>query len=301
MTTQKPANVVFAYVGSGANVDVLKFSHEKGLFKKRNLEMTLVYVADGVLSNQAVTSGRAAAATAPITDAISAIAKGAPLKIIMVNIDRFDYFFMAKSGINGLADLRGKKIAVSRKDSVSEIGTRFFLRQAGLDPDRDVEFLHLGNAAARAAALSSGVADSAAVTSSFVPVAKKAGLKVIFDMSTTQMRIANRSVVTSDRLIKDQPNTVKAIVAGFVEGTRYWKANPPEAKAYLKKLNKLPDQDIDAIYSDSCKFMRSEPIPDLDGMQNAWDSVPGHQPLGMADFRKFVDAKFVAEVLKGTT
>ena len=279
-------------------MDVLKFSQEKGLFKKHGVDMTPIYVADGVLSTQAVISGRASAATAPVTDVIAAIAKGAPLKIIMVNIDRFDYLFMAKAGINDLADLRGKRIAVSRKGSVSETGTRFFLRQAGLNPDIDAQFLHLGNAAARAAALSSGLADAAAVTSSFVPVAKKAGLHVIFDMSTTQGRFANRSVVASDRLIKDQPQVAKAIVAGFVEGTRYWKASPVEAKAYLKRLNKLPDPDIDGIYSETCKFMRSEPTPDLDGIQNAWESIPGHQPLGIADFRKFVDASFVGEVLK---
>jgi ABC-type nitrate/sulfonate/bicarbonate transport system substrate-binding protein len=292
------SSIIFAYVGSGANVDVLKFSHEKGLFKKHGVDMTPIYVADGVLSTQAVISGRASAATAPVTDVIAAIAKGAPLKIIMVNIDRFDYLFMAKAGINDLADLRGKKIAVSRKGSVSDTGTRFFLRQFGLDPDIDVQFLHLGKGAARAAALSGGLADSAAVTSSFVPSAKKAGFNVIFDMSATQAKFANRSVVASDRLIKDQRHVVKAIVAGFVEGTRSWKANPVEAKAYLKRLNKLPDPDIESIYSETCKFMRSEPTPDLDGIQNAWQSIPGHQPLGIADFRKFVDARFVGEVLK---
>jgi NitT/TauT family transport system substrate-binding protein len=292
------SSIIFAYVGSGANVDVLKFSHEKGLFKKHGVDMTPIYVADGVLSTQAVISGRASAATAPVTDVIAAIAKGAPLKIIMVNIDRFDYLFMAKAGINDLADLRGKKIAVSRKGSVSETGTRFFLRQVGLNPDIDAQFLHLGNAAARAGALSSGLADAAAVTSSFVPVAKKAGLHVIFDMSTTQGRFANRSVVASDRLIKDQPQVAKAIVAGFVEGTRYWKASPVEAKAYLKRLNKLPDADIDNIYSETSRLIRSEPTPDLDGIQNAWESIPGHQPLAVADFRKFIDARFVGEVLK---
>ena len=79
------SSIIFAYVGSGANVDVLKFSHEKGLFKKHGVDMTPIYVADGVLSTQAVISGRASAATAPVTDVIAAIAKGAPLKIIMVN------------------------------------------------------------------------------------------------------------------------------------------------------------------------------------------------------------------------
>lgn len=293
-----PSSIIFAYVGSGANVDVLKFSHQKGLFRKHGLEMSLIYVTDGILSTQAVVSGTASAATAPATDVIAAIAKGAPMRIIMVNVDRFDYLFMAKAGINNLPDLKGKKIAVSRKGSVSDIGTRFFLRQGGLDPDNDVQFLYLGNAAARAAALSGGVVDGAAVTSTFIPLAKKAGFKVVFDMSTMQARFANRSVMASDRLIKEQPHVAKAIVAGFVEGTRYWKANPEETKAYLKRIYKLPEADIDNIYSETSRFMRSQPTPDLDAIQNAWESIPGHQARGTVDFRKFVDATFVAEVLK---
>ncbi|MGH7829121.1 MAG: ABC transporter substrate-binding protein [Candidatus Binatia bacterium] len=300
MDGKKPlsSSTVFGYVGSGANVDLLKFSHEKGLFKKHGLDITMLYFSEGTQSMQAINSGTVSAATVPVTDVIAGIAKGAPMKIIMVNVDRFDYLFMAKPEINHATDLKGKKIAVSRKGSVSDIGTRFFLRQCGLDPDNDVEFLHLGKAASRTAALSGGGVDGAAVTSTFIPAAKKAGFKVLFDMSTMQAKYANRSVAAHDRLIKEQPHVVKALVAGFIEGTRVWKTDPVEAKAYLKRLYKLADADTDGIYSDTCKFIRSEPTPDLDGIQNTWESIPGHQALGIADLRKFVDPRFVSEVLK---
>jgi ABC-type nitrate/sulfonate/bicarbonate transport system substrate-binding protein len=221
------------------------------------------------------------------------------MKVIMVNVDRFDYLFMAKPGISQATDLKGKKIAVSRKGSISDIGTRLFLRQAGIDPDNDVQFLYLGKAASRTAALSGGAVDGAAVTSTFIPAAKQAGFKVLFDMSTMQARFANRSVAAHDRLIKEQPHVVKAIVAGFIEGTRLWKADPVGAKAYLKKAYRLADADTDGIYSETCKFIRSEPTPDLDGIQNAWASIPGHQTLGIPDFKKFVDATFVNDALKG--
>jgi NitT/TauT family transport system substrate-binding protein len=300
MNGKKPVslNTVFGYVGSGANVDLLKFSHEQNLFKKHGLDMAMLYYSEGVQSMQAISSGAVSAAAVPVTDVITAIAKGAPVKIIMVNVDRFDYLFMAKTGINHVADLKGKKIAVSREGSVSDIGTRLFLREYGLDPDNDVQFLHLGKAASRTAALSSGSVDGAAVTSTFIPAAKKAGFKMLFDMSTMRAKFANRSVAANDRVIREQPQVVKAIIAGFVEGTRQWKTNAVEAKAYLKRVYKLADADIDGIYSEICRFMRSEPTPDLDGIQNAWENIPGHQALGITDFRKFVDARFVGEVLK---
>ncbi len=305
MNSKRPSSssTVFAYVGSGANVDVLKFSHEKGFFKKHGLDMTMFYVSTGKKSMQAsieaVVSGRVSAATAPVTDALKAMGlEGAPMKIVMVNIDRFDHLLVGRAEIHSPKDLKGKTIAVSRDGSFSDIETRSFLRQWGMEPDRDVQLLQLGNAAARAASLASGQVDSAMVTSSFIPIAKKAGFNVISDMSKTQVRFANRGVVASDRLIKEQPHVVKAIVAGFVEGTRYWKTHPEEAKVYLKKTTKLLDEDVNRLYSETDRLMRSEPTPDLAAIQNAWESVPALKDRGAVDFKKFLDARFVDEVLK---
>jgi NitT/TauT family transport system substrate-binding protein len=305
MNGKKPStsSTIFAYVGSGANVDVLKFSHEKGLFIKHGLQMTMLYVSTGSespqASLQAVASGTASAATAPVTDTLNAIIrKGATIKIIMVNIDRFDHLLVAKAEIKNPKDLKGKKVAVSRSGSFSDIETRSFLRQSGLDSDKDVQFLQLGNSAARAAALATGGVDAAMVASSFVPTAKKVGFNILFDMSTTTSRFANRGVVASDRLIKEQPHTVKAIVAGFVEGTKYWKANPEEAKGYLKKTYKLPHDDINDLYAGISRMVRSQPTPDLDGIRNAWGSIAAPKDQGAVDLRKAVDARFIDEVLK---
>ena len=300
MDIKRPSasSTVFAYVGSGVNVDVLKLSHEKGLFKKHGLDMAMIYFNDETMSTQAVISGTASAATAPATDVLKALSEGAPMKIIMVNIDRFDHLFVARAGINSLTDLKGKKIAVVRYGSFTDIATRYLLRQGGMDPDKDVQIIQLGNAPVRAAALSAGGVDGTPMTLSFVPIAKKAGFNILFDMSTIPMRFANRCVMASDRLIKEQPHVVKAIVAGFVEGTRYWKGHPEEAKVYLKKISKLPDEDIDTIYSETNRFMRSEPTPDLDAIQNAWRNIPALKDQATFDLRKFVDAGFIGEVLK---
>jgi NitT/TauT family transport system substrate-binding protein len=295
--TSSPS-ISFAYVGSGVNVDVLKFSHEKDMFKKHGLDMSMIYFADETMSTRAVASGTASAATAPVTDVLRAVSDGAPMKIIMVNIDRFDHLFIARPGINSPKDLKGKKIAVVRYGSLTDIATRIFLRSWGMDPSKDVQFLELGNAPIRAAALSAGGIDATPMTLSFMPVAKRAGFNVIFDMSTIQMRFANRGVVASDRLIKEQPEIVKAIVAGFVEGTRYWKDHPEEAKAYLKQTHRLPDEEIDSMLLATNKFMRSEPTADLEAIQNAWENIPDLQAKGAVNLKNFVDARFANEVLK---
>jgi NitT/TauT family transport system substrate-binding protein len=288
----------FVSSGSGGIVEMIRFSHKQGFFKKQALDITMIYVPSGVLAAQTVVSGSALIANNSVSDILNAIAAGAPLKILTVNIDRFQHLFVARPGINSPKDMKGKKVAVSRYGAFSDIETRFLIRQWGMDPDRDVQILQIGNSAARSAALISGGVDGAVVTPSFVPVARNAGLNVIFDLSTIKTRFANIGLMAQDKLIRDQPLLVKAAVAGLVHGIKFWKSNPDVAKAYLKQIHKVSAADLDIIYEDGSKNVRSEPTPDLDGIQTAWESIPELKARGPVDFKKFVDSRFIEEVLR---
>ncbi len=211
----------FVSSGSAGIVEVIKFSQKQGFFKKQGLDMTMIYVPSGVLAAQTVVSGSALIANNSVSDILNAIAAGAPLKILTVNIDRFQHLFVARPGIHSPKDMKGKKVAVSRYGAFSDIETRFLIRQWGMDPERDIQVLQIGNSAARSAALISGGVDGAVVTPAFVPVARNAGLNVIFDLSTIKTRFANIGLMAQEKLIREQPRLVKAAVAGLVHGIKY--------------------------------------------------------------------------------
>ena len=296
----QPIALNFVYTGSGSQSDALKFSHEAGFFKKRGLELTMLYVTSGITTSQTIVSGAAAVATTTATDALRAMVAGAPMKIIMVNIDQFQHLFVARPGIAGPKEMKGKKIAVSRYGAFSDIQTRFVVRQWGLDPDKDVQILQIGNSAARAAALASGGVDGAIVTPAFVPVARQAGLQVIFDLSTIKTKFASQIMVASDPLIKERPEALQLVVAGFLDGIRSWKARPELAKPFIRKYYKVSEADVENIYVETNRFLRSEPTPDLEGLQNAWDSVPEFKTKSAADLKRFIDGRFVNQVLHET-
>jgi NitT/TauT family transport system substrate-binding protein len=286
------------YSGTGGLSDVVKFAHEGGFFKKAGLDVTLIYVNSGVLASQVVASGTAQAAAITATDALRVMAAGVPMKIIMVNIDQFQHLFVARPGIKGPEDMKGKKVAVSRYGSFSDIQTRFLVRQWGMDPDKDVQILQIGNSAARAAALISGGVDGAIVTPFFIPSAKKAGLNVIFDLSTIKTRFANQIVIVNDNFIKERRPAAQAFARGLMEAIRDWRAGSEATKTYLRKNYKLPDADIESLLADSRRFIRGEPTPDLDSVQAVWESTPDLKAGGPADSKKLIDATFVAEVLR---
>jgi NitT/TauT family transport system substrate-binding protein len=290
----------FVYTGSGSQSDALKFSYEAGFFRKRGVDLTMLYVTSGVITSQTIVSGAAAVATTTATDALRAMAAGAPMKIVMVNIDQFQHLFVARPGISGPKDMKGKKIAVSRYGAFSDIQTRFVVRQWGFDPDKDVQILQIGNSAARAAALASGGVDGAIVTPAFVPVARQAGLQVIFDLATMKTKFASQIMVASDQLIKDRPEATKLVVTGFLDGIKAWKARPDLAKPFIRKYYKVNEADVENIYVETNRFLRSEPTPDFEALQNAWDSIPEFKGKSAADLKRFVDARFINQALSET-
>src|SRR6478672_12420091 len=106
----EPINLVSS--GSGGIVEVIRFSQKLGFFKKQGLDVTMIYVPSGVLAAQTVVSGSALIANNSVSDILNAVAAGAPLKILTVNIDRFQHLFVARPGINSPKDMKGKKVAV---------------------------------------------------------------------------------------------------------------------------------------------------------------------------------------------
>ncbi len=287
----------FVYSGTGSSTDVIKFSYEAGYFRRRGIDLTMIYVTSGVLTAQTVTSATVPVAAGTITDMLRALAAGAPMKITMITMDRFDSLFVSRPGLRTPNDLRGKKIAVSRYGSFSDIQSRFVVRQWGLDPDRDVQLVQVGNTAARAAALLSGAIDGALMSPSFIPVVQRSGLNVLFDLSTLPNRFAVIGLVVNNRLIEEQPQVVKALVGGYVDGIRGWRSSPGTAKAYLKKTYKNSDAEVDTVYAEVNRFLLLDPTPELDGIRNTWESMPELRTRRDVDISKFVDARFVYEVL----
>ncbi|MFE5586845.1 ABC transporter substrate-binding protein [Kitasatospora sp. NPDC056531] len=70
---------------------------------------------------------------------LSRLNDGIPWVALNVNTARPLFWFIARSGLTSLADLAGQRLAVTPPHTGPGVFTRIILRQAGLDPDRDVQ------------------------------------------------------------------------------------------------------------------------------------------------------------------
>lgn len=69
---------------------------------------------------------------------LSRLTGGTPWVTLSVNTHRPLFWFLARPGLSSLADLAGRRLAVHAPHTAPGCFARIVLRQAGLDPDRDV-------------------------------------------------------------------------------------------------------------------------------------------------------------------
>src|SRR5712692_5622598 len=133
-----PRRVQLAYVSTATSFVGLWAAREYGLFEQYGLRPEdLLYINGGPAIAQALVAGEIDAGYQAFSPAVTAIASGAPLKIVMGVGHGFVHqlFTRAEAGINQPADMKGKRAGVSRIGSESHTVVRFWARSHGLQDD----------------------------------------------------------------------------------------------------------------------------------------------------------------------
>jgi len=153
-----------------------------------------------------------------------------------VNIFGFAY---AKGHINGFADLKGKSIALGDA-SWKSIGAPI-IKAAGLDPEKDVEWVTVGDA--RYQSTASGQTD--ALLSWDVEYGQLIGMGFDFDYLDADEVLPqlSNSVIVSSAYAKDNPDIVKKFNRALAKG-QYFTYKNPAATADIT-LRKYPNIKID--------------------------------------------------------
>jgi ABC-type nitrate/sulfonate/bicarbonate transport system substrate-binding protein len=222
---------------------------------------------------------------------------GHSLKVIAVPINRLEPFFVVRTNIKTPADLKGKKITISRFGSGSDIMTRVALRYWKLDPDKDVSFFQSGNTPTRTAALIAGHMDGALVSSTGVAKIVATGCcRVLADLAELPLEFANYGVVVSGTLLKNQRDNVKRFLQALIEGIYTFKTKPDTARAVLRESS--GDADVTLLYERLSKSFRDFPSPETRGIQHVIDSLPMPKARG-AKAEDFIDGSLMEEIRKG--
>ena len=259
------------YSGTGVAKNLHKTVERAGLWKKRGLDVRLIYFTSGATMAQAMVGGDIDLADSDVPAMLNAVAAGAlDGKLISVYLNRFPFAFVVRNDVKAPEDLRGKQIAISRFGSSSDVTTRMLLRQYNLDPDKDVRIIQ-ATGTTRVPAMVSGQIHGTLLGTYDVPVVTESGCcRVLVDMLELPIDYARFGQVVPTLLLKTKRELLSKFVEGLIEGIHVFKTNKELALSVLRAEGiKGPE----FSYPRVAAAMRERPIPELKGVQAVMDSV----------------------------
>ncbi len=150
------------------------------------------------------------------------------------------YWCREDSGIQKIADLKGKTIAVNAFGASTDLVLRVALKKNGLDPKRDIRVVEVGFPA-MAAAIREKRIDCGILVLPFSAVeVPKGGLRAIFNETAAFGPYSVIFQTVSNNFLKANPAAVKAYLADYVEGM-HW-LYQPENRAEGDRTDGRTDQ-----------------------------------------------------------
>jgi len=182
--------------------------------------------------------------TAPGLAVIFARAQGLDIKIvagICLEADGREWFttaYMVKDDapVKSVKDLKGGTAGVLGFKTATDLWVRAALLNAGLVPDRDVKVVPIPFPAMGPAVRSDKVSLGTFVEPFYSAEVAKGGLRTLFTaVKAVGYDHELLDVWFGEKFLKAQPETVRAFLADYVAVTRYYLANPEQAKRDLHR------------------------------------------------------------------
>ena len=140
-------------------------AQERGLFKKRGVDVDVITSRGGGEAMKAYIAGEVQIIATGFPEVGLLRKRGVDVELFFAQTTRVPFALISRKDLNvkSVVDLKGKTIAVTSPGSLTANLARYFVKDAGLDPDRDVSLVSVGGGGEILGALKVGRADAAMV------------------------------------------------------------------------------------------------------------------------------------------
>jgi ABC-type nitrate/sulfonate/bicarbonate transport system substrate-binding protein len=172
------------------------------------------------------------------------------------------------------------------------------MRQLGIDLDREVRVIQVGQQPERVAAMRGGAVQATLVDPPFADFAEREGFRLLLDTGDMNVPYPITSLVMNGEFLRTKRDTARRILQSVVDGSRAFRTDRELGIRTLRQWFKLDDEALLAqTYDYFYKLMPTEVLPRAEGLQVAWDEVPADQREGRTlRPQDVVDASLAREI-----
>jgi NitT/TauT family transport system substrate-binding protein len=152
--------------------------------------------------------------------ALRAAAKGAPIRAVSIGLTGPFFSLAARPQFKTVKDLKGGTVGVTAIAGSNYVSTKMLLQHYGLDPDRDVKLLSLGDHNYMFEALKLGRVDAVTINPPYSVLLKREGFPLLADAAKI-VSFPFGGLATTLKKIQENRAQVKRVLKAELEALRY--------------------------------------------------------------------------------
>ena len=237
---EKPASEkVRIAVASNSLAFLVPFiAKDRGLYLKNGVEVELIQMRPNV-AMAALLSGDIDYVEL-IGSIVRSAAKGLPVRAISTSIKAPFFSLVAKNKYKSIKDLRGAIIGLTSIGGTNYISTRLMLRQLGVDPDKDVKLIAIGDEKLVVDAFKIGRVDCVVIAPPFSVQLKREGFSLLAQTAQYVTIPFSGLGATIDRIKSNRPQ-IKKLLKAEIEALRLIHGDATGTTEVIRKRFNMDD------------------------------------------------------------
>lgn len=245
-------------------------AQRNGFFKEENLEAEIIRMNPNV----AVTA--LATGDVDYCQLFGAVVGGAlaglPVRVVAGYLNNWPMTLIAQPELKSLKDLKGKTLGISSFGATPDVGARLMIKQAGIDPDKEIKILALGSDAARLTALRQRVVDVVVISPPADTQMEKLGYRILA-RAYELFSFPYLGLGTHTRKIKERPDEIRRVIKATVRANRFIREHRDEAVRTLIAWGKVEREFAYASYDALRNLFNADGAIPEDGLKLVIDQA----------------------------
>jgi NitT/TauT family transport system substrate-binding protein len=244
---------------AGVNFSFLPFqvALERGFYKKHGFSVQQVLMrADAAIP--ALISGDIDYDT-HFGSLVRAGVRGLPARVIFSTAEKQMFSLVVQPEIRTVADLKGKIIGISSFGGTQHTVTAEVLKAVGINPDKDVKMINVGNEGFRAQQMRAKQLDAAMINPPMSVILRNEGFRLLLH-SADYMDLPLTGLGASTKKLKENPDEVKRMLRAVYEALQFVRTRRQETIDVFARWLKMDQRTAADTYDVAVKILSRDGI-----------------------------------------
>ena len=230
---QTPQKLSISMSSTGMPSIELFIAREKNFFREEGFEPQLIRMS----ANAAIAAGVAGEldALGSVGSAVRAIMRGVPLRILSVDLRRPIFWLVSRSEFRTAKELKGKHLGIVTINGSQHSAARKMLAIHGVDSDKELTFVQVGDEAAQLQALVSNSIQAAALTPPYVFMARDKFKMNVLESSIDKFPSIQQGIGVQVKTFQDNPDWLRRLLRVKAKAARFFHENEKDTAEILAR------------------------------------------------------------------